>query len=241
MNKTDLCECTIECPGRQFCEIGTWTRPDRSTASSNALDALQSLGPWLHAGPHTSREISSAILNSIPFGDLPDRVDMLFELSSALTMLGYKSTGDPLVEAIWTRIGCDPHLDNSSADATGKASIGKPLCLRIIESANAPKNFQRVLEFMALLNSPFLQGMSLQTSEIMAMFFPDASSEAVDTWLLQALDDCLFRIGYTPYVNDRESNASVSDNPYWFCDGDPNDSLKHNLWRGEAIPRTISK
>jgi len=234
MTKTQLCECTINCPGRQHCEIGTWVQPDPAAALAQALTGLQPLKDWLHIEPHTTKEIVAAIFGSTPFSEDPCKVDLFSAFSRALEALGFQSVGGNAPDSTWRQIGDDPSA-KESIKGPAITTLGEiAICMVSLPLSQMPFGFQRVLEFMVLMNADWLIQGGRKTSEITKAFFPAASAEVLDSWLIQALDDCLYRIGYSPIGTAEPGEAGVNDDPQWFCDGDSRDFLKHNLWRGEA-------
>ena len=233
MNDAHLCDCTVHCPGRQHCEIGTWVEPDPIHALALANEALQDLGEWLYAEPHTTREIVAAIFRSTPFAENPSKIDLFSEFFRSLEGLGFQSTNGVDSSAIWSR---------NSNELDGEGSRKSPSEINphgdyLIWMGNRlpfemPFGFQRVLEFLVLMNYKFPMTGDHRTSEIAEAFFPGVTKEILDAWLIEALDDCLYRVGYAPGTPDGDDKAGVFDDPAWSCDGDAHNFLKHNLWRG---------
>jgi len=239
MNDTQHCDCTIICPGRQHCEIGTWVQPDPAAALAQALTAFQPLIDWLHSESHTTKEIVAAIFKSTPFAEDPCKIDLFSAFSRALEALGFQSEGGNAPDSTWRRIGDDPS-GKESIKASASITLGE-IAIRMVSlpPTQMPFGFQRVLEFMALMNADWLIKGGWKTSEIAEGFFPAASAKVMESWLIQALDGCLFRIGFSPIGKEESGEAGVNDDPQWFCDGDSWEFLKHNLWCGEAIASEV--
>ena len=229
-----LCDCTVDCSGRQSCELGTWVRPDDEKAQLEAREALINLGIWLYDEPRTTREIVVALFESISFADDPNELDLFVGFSQSIEGLGYRSTDGIALYGIWYRDNIALANKKLSLASLKEHPSGKPIKLKNVVCPCMPSNFSRVIEFMAVLNSEWLASGCFHTSQIAEMFFPGASQEAIDSWLTEALDNSLFRIGYSP-VSPEGDDAGVFDDPIWFCDGDSRTSLKHNLWRGEVV------
>lgn len=235
MNNVRTCNCTLECIGRQPCEIGSWVAPEREPSLAQARDAIRSLGSWLPSAPRTMHEITAAIFRSICFEEAAKQVDLFWALPDALRELGFEPGKDHGIETLWSMKGSDLHDESSRLSVPWQKPTYTPVCLGGTGTATKPKQFDRVIEFMAAFNLPFLISALHRTSEIARMWFPAASQEVLNSWLIPAMGESLYRIGYTPIRGSGGDNAEVVDDPEWFCDGDPKDALRHNLWNGAEL------
>ena len=94
------------------------------------------------------------------------------------------------------------------------------LCLGILSMKDKPVNLRPYLDFMVFINEDWIQAEYRRTSEIVLGFFPLASKEIIDLWLLREMDDALYAVGYSPVENGESDGDGVEDDPIWFCDGD---------------------
>lgn len=234
MDNGPLCDCTHECIGRHLCEIGTWMKPEPLMVQEQAREALTGLGDWLYSEPRMTTEIVSAIFSHFQFEESPRAVDLFADFYNALLVHGFTPSSDDILKAVWVPPCCADFQSREEAQESSKNV--HPTLIRLLSVAPLckPANFQRVLEFMVAINSEFLLGKDLRTSEIADMMFPGASKEVLDAWLTQAIDDCLCRVGFTPEGRLGDDKAGVFDDPYWWCDGDPKEMLRFNLWSGVA-------
>ncbi len=148
--------------------------------------------------------------------------------------LGFKASGDTPKSSLWNP--SDRDIDealpgNSVANhQTNSAVVSQKGLLPAVK----PKGVQRVLEFLVYMNAESLNRHCMRTSEIAAMLFPDVDKQVMEGWVIRALDECLYRIGYSPVYDDGTDEADPLSDPEWFCDGDPKDALFFNLWKGLA-------
>lgn len=234
MNNEQICNCTAECQGMHLCEIGTWVQPDKAYAQNCAEKALVRLGDWMLQTPRSTREVVAEIFRQTSFVDDPGKIDLFIGFWDAMCALGLEPSSPNILEAVWT--SSQFRSDDSRQDEGNSHELKLiPVYSQSgISTISKPRNFQRVLEFMVMLSDETLQNFRLKTSEIADLMFPGASKEALDSWLIQAIDDCLYRIGFTPESSTEEDKTGVFDDPCWWCDGDPMEMLHFNLWHGHV-------
>jgi hypothetical protein len=233
MNNDKTCNCTIECIGMHLCEIGTWVQPDKAMALSCAENALMLLGDWLFQEPRSTTEVVAEIFKHTSFVDDPCKIDLFIGFWEAMCTLGLEPSSQDILKAVWTP--WQHSIDNCRKN---EGDSHEPKVMPVVSQpgvsvSSKPRNFQRVLEFMVALSAEMLINRDLKTSKIADLMFPRASEEALDGWLIHAIDDCLCRIGFTPESSTEEDKTGIFDDPYWWCDGDPKEMLHFNLWCGD--------
>lgn len=235
MSEKQLCECTITCLGRHACELGTWVMPSVEAVKDRTKDALQYLGECFWEEAHTQREIVAALFESIPLIDDPGGIDLFASFYEAMSELGFSSSHNPSHNPIWFKDEIALSNKRLFMALLDEDPYGEPILLKNVTCTSKPKNFDRVLEFMAVLNFHWIGGKYSSTSEIAKLFFPGIGGKVLESWMTEAIDNTLYRIGYSPCSNNGRDKAGVYDDPVWFCDGDERYVLCHNLWRGEEI------
>jgi hypothetical protein len=230
-----MCDCTFDCPGISTCEIGTWTKPDLMTACKEAMVAILALGNWAFRHPRSTREMINAILDSEKIVHHPKKIDYLYGFAHAMEELGFVRLGKFLDSTIWHPYepADGDRLPGMDEDDSSKV----PIVVRQNGSlpVSKPQGIQRVLEFMVFMNAGILNLRHMRTSAVAAMLFPDSDEQVLRNWLIQALDECLYRVGYSPSFDEGIDVADPFGDAEWFCDGDPRDALHFNLWAGEVV------
>jgi hypothetical protein len=201
---------------------------------TEAMGLISGFEAWLRERPCTTHEIVAALFKFYPFARNPEKVDLFFVFSKMMNESGFKASGRTLRSAIWHPMG-KLGEGNASGPSTCNPSY-QPVAVRQWGTLPVcqPKGFQRLLEFMVFINEELTYPGYFRTVEIAKLLFPDADQQVMDTWLIKAIHDCMYRIGFTP-VGTRigeDERCGVFDDPEWFCDGDPKETLWFNLWEG---------